>query len=233
VCAEVEADGGDLSGGSCCCGHAYLKGELSWPRSTKGLTLFLFARLIVRYRYSSCKGLVAINPSRYKPRLQRQSFLLHLLFSKLPNFTERPKENRPSSQDNTGYDCGFDMVLPPSRGGTDLDLWEEFLEAVTSEYKHDDVIRYQSNDTIEFLVGEHPSLPQEGWKFLRFSSKATNGAEPYIRAVSRMARERFGDRVRFWHELAESDGHYTWAEVSASLATYDEVCGESRVGDVC
>ncbi|KAK3364352.1 hypothetical protein B0T25DRAFT_426466, partial [Lasiosphaeria hispida] len=61
---------------------------------------------------------------------------------------------------------------------------------------------------ILFMVGECPSMPAKPDccdYFLRFSFKIsgrlTACAEPYIRDVHLIAKNHFGDKVHFWHEL--------------------------------
>jgi hypothetical protein len=78
----------------------------------------------------------------------------------------------------------------------------------------------------EFNVGDHPSLPFHGHKFLRYSFKVsscrTMVAEAYIEGVFRIARSAFGNRIKFWHEWIEKYGCYDWEKVNASVATYDD-----------
>ncbi|CAM6087676.1 unnamed protein product [Calypogeia fissa] len=70
---------------------------------------------------------------------------------------------------------------------------------------------------MEFLVGEHPKLPSDGTKFRRLSSKVsgpqTRLAVPYIQGVHKIAKKRFGERIKWWHELWETYRHYGWSEV--------------------
>lgn len=77
---------------------------------------------------------------------------------------------------------------------------------------------------IDFEVGEHPHFPRRCEHFLRFSSKISGRslAEPYIRGVYKIAKQRLGDRVYFWHEMNESGPHirhsgcYNWNEIRAA-----------------
>lgn len=72
-------------------------------------------------------------------------------------------------------------------------------------------------------------MPLEGHKFLRFSSKVsgprTEAAEPYVRQVYQLARRVFGQQVRFWHELYDRSGHYSWSAVNDSLESYHDSVG--------
>ncbi|KAG5973099.1 hypothetical protein E4U56_005299 [Claviceps arundinis] len=61
---------------------------------------------------------------------------------------------------------------------------------------------------ILFQIGERPTLPFEGSKFLRFSSKC--------------AKLHFGLRVVFWNELFDQQGHYSWDEVHKSVRSYEQ-----------
>ena len=81
---------------------------------------------------------------------------------------------------------------------------------------------------IYFMVGECPHMPSNSNRcdyFLRFSSKVsghlTAPADPYIRGVHKIARKHLGSRVRFWHEINETNderqrGCYGWQEVHAA-----------------
>jgi hypothetical protein len=80
---------------------------------------------------------------------------------------------------------------------------------------------------IEFNAGEHPTLPFEGHKFLRFSSKisgrGSEEAKEYINTVARMAQLSFGSRVQHWSEMYDQYGHYGWKEVHESIKSYEQV----------
>lgn len=65
---------------------------------------------------------------------------------------------------------GFDMVPPLSKGQADRDKWGSFMKFMKNFYQYDDLVEVQPN-YIVFKAGEHPKLPFEGHKFLRFSSK--------------------------------------------------------------
>lgn len=84
---------------------------------------------------------------------------------------------------------------------------------------------------VAFDVGECPSLPLDGTKFLRFSSKISgkNGAqaEEYVRTVTGLALMTLGSRVEPWSEMNDKYGFYGWSEVLESQRSYDQVCIES------
>jgi hypothetical protein len=124
-----------------------------------------------------------------------------------------------------GYNVGFDMVPRLENYCEDQGRWQNFLLSVSDTYKHDPAWVLKDN-YVEFNVGDHPSLPFHGYKFLRFSSKvsscSTTVAEAYIEGVFRIARSAFGNRIKFWHEGIESYGHYDWEEVNESVASYDD-----------
>ena len=60
--------------------------------------------------------------------------------------------------------------------------------------------------SIVFKAGEHPLLPFEGHKFLRFSAKISgshaNGVQKYIDTVIQVAQVHFGSRVKAWNEAS-------------------------------
>ena len=138
-----------------------------------------------------------------------------------------------------GFDCGFDLSPPiQAHNSTDTDEWARFIAAVLQHYEHDlendygvDILHNKGH--IEFCVGQHPTLPYDGTKFRRFSSKIsedfTYNAEPVIRKAAGIAKEVFGDRASVWHEVAGEDDEaehgvrgmrYDWQEVNESLRTY-------------
>ncbi len=126
-----------------------------------------------------------------------------------------------------GIDAGFDMVPRLSRGAVDGHNWQSFIKATKERYQNDDLVDIKSN-YLEFKVGEHPLLPFEGHKFLRFSSKISGshaqGVEEYINTVSLLARLSFGSRVRCWNEAYDQCGFYNWSEVNTSIESYAQVC---------
>lgn len=127
-----------------------------------------------------------------------------------------------------GMDAGFDMVPRLTKGAVDTRNWEQFLELIKSHYKDDMRVERKQN-YILFKAGEHPSLPFEGHKLLRFSAKvsgsiaADSGVEAYIDTVTRIAQVHFGSRVQYWHEGFGRYGHYDWDEVNDSLRSYEQV----------
>ena len=123
-----------------------------------------------------------------------------------------------------GFDCGFDMVPRLENTEKDNKRRSTFLDEVRALYEQDPVFQLRAN-FIEFEVGEHPLLPFEGHKFLRFSSKissaSTGAAETYIRQVCRLARKHFGSQIQFWHELNEDYvSAYDWNEVRKSIKSF-------------
>ncbi|KAI0518067.1 hypothetical protein F5B22DRAFT_635548 [Xylaria bambusicola] len=125
-----------------------------------------------------------------------------------------------------GADAGFDMVPRLSQGVKDRMKWERFLEVVKQHYAGDGQVEVGSR-VIYFKAGEWPSLPIEGHKFLRFSSKITGriaaetGVENYIREVMSMAKAFFGGQIRPWTELCDEFGFYRWDFVHASIKSYE------------
>ncbi|OTA68802.1 hypothetical protein K449DRAFT_344677, partial [Hypoxylon sp. EC38] len=126
-----------------------------------------------------------------------------------------------------GIDAGFDMVPALSKGAEDAQNWASFLHCVRSFYKDDPKVEVKSY-WIEFNAGEHPMLPFEGHKFLRFSSKVSGsiatstGVWGYIDKVTEMAKMIFGPRVQSWCEAAEQYGFYGWDEVYKVRKTWDK-----------
>ena len=134
-----------------------------------------------------------------------------------------------------GFDCGFDIYPALEPTPSNEEKYELFLHEVLRTYQtedeeeeYDSVVRVvpKSNGSyIEFMVGEHPTIPYRCEHFLRFSSKVSGSlsaaAKPYIVGVYKIAKKWFGDRVHFWHELSEADddhlqwGYYNWDEVYA------------------
>ncbi|KAK7425887.1 hypothetical protein QQZ08_007601 [Neonectria magnoliae] len=123
-----------------------------------------------------------------------------------------------------GIDAGFDMVPRLTKEAVDQDVWQRFIRSVKEHYEDDDRVEIKPNYLL-FKVGEHPMLPFEGHKFLRFSSKISgriateSNAMDYIRTVYLMAEVNFGPRVRKWSESSDQYGHYGWAEPDEPKAT--------------
>lgn len=166
-------------------------------------------------------------------RLEAPILIFWLSFpSKLTFQTENPTE--PSLRSLTkivrmGADAGFDMVPRLSRGIEDRMKWEQFLQVVKQFYAGDEQVEVGPR-VICFKAGEWPSLPIEGYKFLRFSSKITGstaaetGVENYIWKVRAMAEALFGARIRPWNELGDEFGFYRWDFVITSIKSYELVC---------
>ena len=126
-----------------------------------------------------------------------------------------------------GVDAGFDMVPRLSKGAVDKQKWQSFIEVIKERYQNDDLVEIKP-DYIEFKAGEHPLLPFEGHKLLRFSSKISGshaeGVVEYIVTVTRIAQDIFGSRVRCWNEATDVRGFYSWREVHDSIKSYKQVC---------
>jgi hypothetical protein len=127
-----------------------------------------------------------------------------------------------------GIDAGFDMVPPLSKSLVDERNWNQFLNRIKDHYEDDARVEVNPN-YILFKAGEHPMLPSEGHKLLRFSAKisgsiaAADGVEAYIDTVTRIAKVHFGSRVQYWNECYDEFGHYGWAEVNESMRSYEQV----------
>ncbi|KAH8691743.1 hypothetical protein GQ44DRAFT_754036 [Phaeosphaeriaceae sp. PMI808] len=123
-----------------------------------------------------------------------------------------------------GIDAGFDMVPQLSKGAVDRRNWKSFINAIKEHYQNDSLVEIKVN-YVEFKAGEHPLLPFEGHKFLRFSSKISGshaeGVQDYIDTVTRVARCFFGSRVRPWND-AVNEGFYSWTEVNGSFESYEQ-----------
>ncbi|KAF4624534.1 hypothetical protein G7Y89_g13638 [Cudoniella acicularis] len=127
-----------------------------------------------------------------------------------------------------GIDAGFDMYPPLSKGLVDRQNWGRFIDFTKEHYKDDTQVEIKPN-YINIKAGEHPKLPFEGHKFLRFSSKVSGSTaadtkvDSYIDTVTRIAQTRFGSRIRCWHEGADEFGAYNWSEVNESLRSYEQM----------
>jgi len=123
--------------------------------------------------------------------------------------------------------AGFDMVPCLSRGAVDKENWRSFIKVIKERYQNDDLVEIKPN-YFEFKAGEHPLLPFEGHKFLRFSSKVSGshakGVKKYMDTVTRVARVSFGSRVRCWNEAADERGFYNRQDVHTSIESYEQVC---------
>jgi len=126
-----------------------------------------------------------------------------------------------------GIDSGFDMVPRLSKGAVDRMNWQAFIEAMKKHYQNDNLVEVKPN-YIVFKAGEHPQLPFEGHKFLRFSSKISGshakGVGDYLDTVTRVAQVYFGSRIRAWNEACDELGVYNWQDVYDSFRSYEQVC---------
>ncbi|KAK6201779.1 hypothetical protein LQW54_009358 [Pestalotiopsis sp. IQ-011] len=132
-----------------------------------------------------------------------------------------------------GITSGFDMVPRLSRGTGDCLKWDYFIELIRQFYDTDEQVQIDEH-AIRFKAGEHPLLPLEGHKFLRFSSKLSGsiagetGVETYIRGVAFIAKKLFGARVHSWDEFLEQGGFYDWRSVRASINSYNQGASEAE-----
>ena len=105
-----------------------------------------------------------------------------------------------------GIDAGFDMIPRLSKGAVDKQNSQSFIKVIKERYQNDDLVEIKPS-YLRFKAGEHPLLPFEGHKFLRFSSKISGshakGVEEYIDTVTGVAQVSFGSRVRYWNEAAD------------------------------
>ena len=126
-----------------------------------------------------------------------------------------------------GIDAGFDMVPRLSKGAEDQKNWQSFIKVIKERYQNDDLVEVKPNYLI-FKAGEHPQLPFEGHKLLRFSSKISGNhgkaVEGYIVTVTLFAQASFGSRVQRWNEAADEQGFYSWPEIYDSIKSYKQVC---------
>ncbi|KAI9779771.1 MAG: hypothetical protein M1816_003350 [Peltula sp. TS41687] len=124
-----------------------------------------------------------------------------------------------------GTDAAFDMVSRLSKGAVDRQNWQSFIKIIRERYQNNDLVEVKHN-SIVFKAGEHPLLPFESHKFLRFSSKVSGshaeGVEEYINTVNRVAKVSFGSRVRYWNEAFEEWSFYNWQEVNDSFDSYEQ-----------
>ncbi|KAG6199377.1 hypothetical protein E4U10_005045 [Claviceps purpurea] len=125
-----------------------------------------------------------------------------------------------------GIDMGFDMVprlTSQISHWEDISKWGAFLDDIKKTYFDDPRVEMKVNHIL-FQVGERPTLPFEGSRFLRFSSKVSMDprTEKYIRTVFECAKLHFGPRVVFWDEHFDQQGHYSWDEVHESVRSYEQ-----------
>ena len=126
-----------------------------------------------------------------------------------------------------GSYAGFDMVPRLTKGAVDRRNWQSFLKVVKERYQNDDLVEINPN-YLTFKAGEHPMLPFEGHKFLRFSSKISGShakeVKECIDEVALIAQVTLGSRVRCWNEATDKGGFYKWEEAHASIESYEQVC---------
>jgi hypothetical protein len=158
-----------------------------------------------------------------------------------------------------GYGCGFDIYPALEPTPSNQDKYEHFIQEIMRTYSASDADPDSDADSdsrpaelvakprgaiLEFMVGEHPSMPYNPrlcHYFLRFSSKVSGGltarAEPFIRGVHRIAKRRFGDRVMWWHEMSEGGtkaqqyGMYDYGEVDRVQLKLESVLRGDVVDD--
>ena len=121
-----------------------------------------------------------------------------------------------------GIDQGFDMVPRLSNEAVDMQKWQSFIQMIKDYYEDDELVHIKPN-YIEFKAGEHPRLPFEGYKLLRFSSKVCQGVVDYIVTVTKIACAVFGSRVYRWYEGCDKWGFYSWSAVHDSIKSYEQV----------
>jgi hypothetical protein len=145
-----------------------------------------------------------------------------------------------------GFDCGFDIYPRLEANAPNKEAYGRFIEEILKRYggvydkkgrrtdgkilttSPDESANSTESDSLYlwFMIGECPHIPKSPDHcdyFLRFSSKVsgclTTPAQPYIKDVYEIAKNYFGSRVRFWHELnefgdeQEQFGYYGWDEV--------------------
>lgn len=117
-----------------------------------------------------------------------------------------------------GIDVGFDL-FPPLEGEDDSIKWDLFLKEIETKYAEDPIFEAKEG-TLEFKVGEHPSLTKNPASFRRFSSKVSGScwrAKRYIDEVYDASRSYFDKRVYYWSYYGFEDEPspvYSWGEVS-------------------
>jgi hypothetical protein len=140
-----------------------------------------------------------------------------------------------------GFDCGFDIYPALEPTPSNQEKYEHFIQEVMQTYSLDDanpdsyldsaerpakLVSKPHGAILEFKVGEYPFMPYNAHLcnyFLRFSSKvsstSTELAEPFLEGVYKIAKRRFGSRVKWWHEMDEWGtkvqmyGFYDWTEI--------------------
>ncbi|KAF9475251.1 hypothetical protein BDN70DRAFT_924106 [Pholiota conissans] len=119
-----------------------------------------------------------------------------------------------------GIDTGFDFYPPLTNSQEDQVAWERFFNDVKRAFQDDDTMIINRKGSIEFTVGEHPSLPKDGYRFRRFSSKITGShagnVTHYLRKVENIAKKHFEVHIHPWNEATEGGFDsmvYDWEEV--------------------
>ena len=134
-----------------------------------------------------------------------------------------------------GVDCGFDIYSALEPTLLNKEKYELFLREVLRTYEGGDegercngilrVVPMSAGAYIEFMVGEHPTIPYSCEHFLRFSSKVSGsrGSQQNrtLKGVYRIVRKWLRDRVQLWHEMNETSdhrqrGHYDWSKMYAA-----------------
>ncbi|KAL7580955.1 hypothetical protein ACA910_005771 [Epithemia clementina (nom. ined.)] len=118
-----------------------------------------------------------------------------------------------------GIDVGFDFYPPLDDKEDDHDSWSSFFSLVSTSFEDDPDVDISDDGDLVFKVAEHPSLPRQGHRFRRFSSKVTGrqgaAAEFYIQQVASMAKRRFGNRIYCWSEYGDwPNMKYSWTDVN-------------------
>lgn len=139
-----------------------------------------------------------------------------------------------------GIDCGFDIYPPLEPTPSNKEKYKKFLDEVLRTYETDSAVCVESEWKgvyIEFMVGEHPSIPHNCEHFLRFSSKVSGSstARPYIDGVHRIAKKWLGESVHSWHEMNETGdhrqwGYYDWDKIRSVRKMRVEQAGEAIFG---
>lgn len=128
-----------------------------------------------------------------------------------------------------GLVMGFELVPPLTTREEDKFRWQEFLSDFKQMHLRDPRVEWKDN-YILFKFGERPMLPYEGHKFLRFSSEGHEAiADKYVQNLHWFAKRHFGDRARFWDEMAGQSAHYPMDKVRKSWKSYKKVRRQHNV----
>jgi hypothetical protein len=120
--------------------------------------------------------------------------------------------------------AGFDMVPRLTKSEADKESWAKFLRLVKYRFQDYDVVFVKDN-FIEIGVGQHPRLPLEGHKLLRFSTELEDDDENQlvIFVIAELAELVFKTRINRWDETIVGFGFYGPQEVRASFKAYHQV----------